>query len=320
MRKQSTLLWHDKSTSWFEEAALPEANAGWAKVRSICSFVSMGTERVVTHEQLTPEIATAMAVPYQKGSLDSSFTYGYSVIGEVIEGETNLLGKRVHIMHPHQDIFNAKIDDLTEMPEAISPEIASIASNMETAINAIWDAGVELGDKVLIIGYGVIGALITEILQKSIGIEVKVLEQKEDRASVAIERGISIWEKTGEKFDVVFNTSSNENMLQKALEWTAFEGKVVELSWYGTKTVRLQLGADFHYGRKKIIASQVSNIPERKQPKWNYKKRKRLVFQLLSELDLTHMISNQILFTDSLDFYDRLRKGEENCLSTLIIY
>ena len=252
--------------------------------------------------------------------MDQTFTYGYSVVGEVIKGSPEHLGKIIHIMHPHQDFFNAKSDDLTELPLGLTPKTASMASNMETAVNAIWDAEVELGDRVLIVGFGVIGALVAEILQNTIGVSVEVLEKDKSRADVAKEKGLNVWDKSSQKFDVVFNTSSNEEILQNALTWTTKEGRIVELSWYGSKTIKLQLGTDFHYGRKKIIGSQVSQIPSRKQPQWNYKKRKDLVFELLSKLDLSYLTSNQISFSESVDFYARLRRGEENNISTLITY
>ncbi|MEM6735306.1 MAG: zinc-binding alcohol dehydrogenase [Bacteroidota bacterium] len=320
MNTETKLLWHSKSKSWFEKVTLETPKVGWVKVKSLCSFISQGTERLVIAEDLTSEIAKAMAVPYLKGSLGKEFTYGYSLIGEIVEGENHLLGKKVHIMHPHQDIFNAKIEDLSEIPGDMSPEIASLASNMETAINAIWDAEIELGDRVLIMGYGVIGALIAEILQSSVGVEVRVIEKNENRAKIAKDRGLEVLGEIRHDFDAIFNTTSSETMLQQALEWTSSEGKVLELSWYGSKTIQLHLGADFHYGRKKIISSQVSHIPGRKQPRWSYTKRKQLVFKLLSRLNFDHLTQNKILFQDSAVFYDQLRKGKENSLSTVIIY
>jgi len=88
------------------------------------------------------------------------------------------------------------------------------------------------------------------------------------------------------------------------------EGKIIELSWYGTKSVQLNLGGDFHYQRKQIISSQVGQVPFEKSARWNYQRRKETVWELLKNPLFDAHITHEIPFTESPAFFDKLRNGE----------
>lgn len=311
-------IWHNKQTSWLKPVHIPELKKGYTLVKTIYSMISLGTEKTVLTQNLPSIMARQMAIPYMKGSLADTFTYGYSAVGKVIKGEELWVGKNVHLMHPHQDYMIVSDADLVEIPEGIDLKSATLASNIETAINAIWDAEISLGDRVLIFGYGLIGGLIATIIRQMTGIKVEVFETNAKRQKLHVSHGIPI--KSLDEYDVVFNATSNESALREALILTRQEGRVIELSWYGNRDTTLQLGADFHYGRKQIISSQVSQIPYKKQPFWNYSKRKQLVFDLLANLDFTHLLTDEVDFRDTPKFYDRLRKDKIKNLSTIIYY
>lgn len=311
-------IWHNKQTSWLEPVHRPELKKSDTLVKTAYSMISLGTEKTVLTQDLPNSMARQMAIPYMKGSLMDAFTYGYSAVGEVIKGEESWVGKNVHLMHPHQDYMIVSDTDLVEIPEGIDLKSATLASNMETAINAIWDAEISMGDRVLIFGYGLIGGLIATIIRQMAGIKVEVFETNDSRQQLHVAHGIPI--KSLDEYDVVFNASSNESALKEALILTRQEGKVIELSWYGNRDTTLQLGAEFHYGRKQIISSQVSQIPYKKQPFWNFGKRKQLVFDLLANLDFTHLLTDEVDFQDTPKFYDQLRKDKIKNLSTIICY
>lgn len=315
-----TLLWHSKEKSWLEEGIF-EAPQEWEVViQSECSLVSHGTERTIISDKLTNVIAQKMKVPYMRGDLQDTFTYGYSLVGTVVEGDKRWVGKRVHLLHPHQDVCLAKQSDLYEIPENIKPSTGALASNMETAVNAIWDAQVDLGEKVLVIGYGLIGAMITSILKSSVGIQLEVAEVHSERRAIIRDEGVQLFDGTSRDFDVVINTAASAVALKQALEATRQEGRVVEVSWYGSRTISLELGSDFHYGRKQLIGSQVSQIPSRLRSHWDYRKRKDLVFRLLAELSLEWLIDQEITYGNAPVFYNQLRKGEVHQMCTLINY
>jgi len=313
-------LWHNRKQSWLTKANPSLTESDNIAVEALYSLVSLGTERQVTTEKLSEEIAKNMRVPYMKGNFNSEFTYGYSIAGRVVKGPKALKNKLVHLMHPHQNIMVVKSEDAFVVPD-MDPKLVTLASNMETAVNALWDARIEIGDKVLVIGYGIIGALISLIAKSIIGVEVSILENESKRTNAAINHGFDADKDSSESdFDVVFNTSASAEMLQKALAITRREGKIIELSWYGAKSISIALGSDFHYGRKQLICSQVSQIPHRKQPLWNHKKRKELVFKLLADLNPVYLIESIISFSEAPIFFERLRKGEIRDLGVIIEY
>jgi threonine dehydrogenase-like Zn-dependent dehydrogenase len=318
MINQSNILWHNKQSSWLESIEMPEVKTGEVLIRAIYSMISQGTEKTALTQELSTIIAQKMSVPYMKGSMVDTFTYGYSLVGEIIAGKTSLLGKKVHLMHPHQDYLVAKEGDVFEVPDIVSLKEATLASNIETAVNAIWDADISLGDRVLIYGYGLIGAILATIINKMPGVQCEIFETDHKRKQLHLDHHIG--ERTGHDYDVVFNTTSNEQALQDALSVTRLEGKVIELSWYGNHETTLRLGADFHYGRKQIISSQVSYIPAKKQPFWNYRKRKQLVFELLYNHTFSHFLISETPFMETPSFYHRLRNEKISDLTTIICY
>lgn len=313
-------LWHNADESWLSKGVTQLNQSDEILVKSHYSLISLGTERLLTSQQLSKETANKMRVPYMKGDFGKDFTYGYSVVGEVIEGPSSLKNKLVHVMHPHQNVLAVKQKDVSILPDGLDPKVSSLASNMETAINAIWDSQIQIGDSILVIGYGIIGALISRLAQKVTGVDVTILEQEEHKKMVASNAGHLTFSQDQSNFDVVFNTSSSEDMLQKAIKLTRQEGKIIEVSWYGERKINIMLGADFHYGRKQIICSQVSEIPHQKQPVWNHKKRKCLVLKLLKELNPIDLIELEVPFTTTPVFFEKLRKGTINHLGVIIKY
>ncbi len=319
--KSTVELWHDKQRSWQQESALEAVSVDGLLIRAQCSLISEGTERLVISGAISERLAEEMAVPHMKGSLSSRFTYGYSMVGEVLDGPPSITGKLVHLMHPHQSIATASVDDICIVPAEVDPTTATLASNMETAVNAMWDARPDPGDRILIVGYGTVGALISSICCNTAGLEVYVLEKDETRRKMAHAQGCAVWEaaQTAD-FDIVFNTSGTTDTLQLALEATRTEGKVLDLNWYGEAEVPLSLGSDFHYGRKRIISSQVGRIPDRKAAHWDYRRRKDLVFQLLADLNPRWIIDREVPWSQAPAYYEELRAGKRNGLGTIINY
>ena len=318
---KAKVLWHRKNSSEIIDSTIENPTKKEVIVASAYSFVSLGTEKTMVTSELPEKTAQKMRVPYMQGNFNSDFTYGYSLIGKVIEGPENLMDKWVHVMHPHQDIVKVSTEDVFPLPEGVLPKIATLGSNMETAINAIWDAELSIGDGVLVIGFGSIGALVSLLANSIAGLKLTVLERNPARSKIAKGFGFKVIDSiaTGD-FDVVFNTSGNTDMLQKSLILCREEGKVIELSWYGNKQVNLSLGEDFHYGRKQIISSQVSQIPLKKRAIWDYTKRKKLAFELLKELYTEPLFNLEIPFIESPTFFNKLRQKNFDELAVVIKY
>jgi 2-desacetyl-2-hydroxyethyl bacteriochlorophyllide A dehydrogenase len=274
-------------------------------VKASYSLISSGTERLVSGGNIPATIFNQMKVPYMQGEFSFPFTYGYSLVGEIIKGEKSLLGKYVHILHPHKEIALVKIKDVYILPESFNLQTATLASNMETAVNAVWDSGVSIGDKVLIVGFGIIGSLLAGVLKSMKHIHISIHESNQERAEIARKLGFEIIEKTqNNDFDLAFNTSANANGLQLCIDSVGFEGKVTELSWYGDENVNINLGGDFHSKRKAIIASQVSKLPSQKTNRWDFLRRKKLVFEILKDEYFSLLPISDIPFSNCESLYE----------------
>ncbi len=306
----SRSLWHiSENESLIKEAKLPEIPEGYVLVKSLFSLISTGTERLVASGMVPADLYRAMNVPYMEGSFNFSVKYGYSLVGEVVSKGHPLTGHLVHAMHPHQDFCMIKETDLFPVPEEISPQRATLAANLETAVNAIWDARVSIGDRVLVLGFGMIGSLVARLLSLMPAVEVHVLENNPIRIESAARMGFKTITKEviKDNHDLAFHTSSTSEGLQTCIDSVGKEGKVIELSWYGNKAVNIKLGSGFHIDRKQVISSQVSNIPAVKGARWNFQRRKNLIFELLRNPNFDQHISHVIGFEDTPSFFRKLR-------------
>ena len=316
--KEIIQLWHNHQESWFKIATvnLDHLKDHEVMVNSSHSLVSTGTERLVLTSKLDPITRERMAFPLMKGSFDADFTYGYSLTGVIEHGPSDLLGKCVHMLHPHQSAAQVSMDDVTLIPERFLKKGVFI-SNLETVINALWDANLSLGDTVLIIGYGTIGSLLLQIVRHMPGITVQVMDKDEDKEKLAAPY---IKGDASGSYDVVFHTTASSEGLQYGIDHLRKEGKLIEMSWFGSQKAEVSLGASFHYDRKTIISSQVSSIPHGKTANWNFEKRKQLAISFLDMIDIDQLIQQEIPFSASAKFFNKLRKSEINKSGTLITY
>ncbi|MBX2825391.1 MAG: zinc-binding alcohol dehydrogenase [Gammaproteobacteria bacterium] len=307
-------LWHNHQHSWLEsdaDTALTNADRlpDTLVVEAIASQISVGTERLVTSGQLSTDCVERMRIPYMLGSFDQSFTYGYSLVGKVLEGPAEFLGRRVHLLHPHQRYAVVTSADATVIPDALDSDTATLISNMETAVTAVWDAGPAVGDQIVIFGFGLIGTLVAQLLRRIPGLDLTIVEPNSARATLAHESGLKVQPTAGDlaNADLAFSTAAEGEALQQAIDCLRTEGTVVELSWHGSRRVSLNLGGSFHYDRKRLISSQVGRLPA-SQGHWDFKRRKQLVMQLLLECKTLPAVEQRIDFTDTPAFYAQLRK------------
>jgi NADPH:quinone reductase-like Zn-dependent oxidoreductase len=313
---------------WFlgpgNAAILPETFAtrsgdGVCLVRSFYSAVSSGSERLVLAGRVPPDLHPAMRVPYMAGDFPFPVKYGYSLVGRVEQGPRDVLGRVVHLMHPHQDLCTVKAADVFPVPDDVPPARAPLASNLETAVTAVWDARPALGERVLVVGFGYIGALIGQLLRGMPGIDLHILEVEERRMQCALEMGYELAEPGGAEFDLAFHTSGSPAGLQEALDRVGMEGRVVEVSWYGTAETTLRLGGSFHSKRKTIIASQVSTLPAFQTPRWDRRRRKQLVFSLLRDPAFDRLLGDPIPFEQLPEFFNRPPAGRD-AIAPLVVY
>jgi threonine dehydrogenase-like Zn-dependent dehydrogenase len=252
-----------------------------------------------------------MRVNYMGGSFDFPIKYGYSLVGETEDG------RYVHLMHPHQDKLFVREADLFTIPANLPLKRATLLSNMETTINAVWDAQLKGDEKILIIGFGGIGALLALTVKQYTGINPSVLELDEIKLKKAKYLGFSTDDRN---FDIIFHTSSSNTGLQFALDHVRKDGSVIELSWYGDKHLNLHLGGNFHYNRIKLISSQVSTVSPF-APVKGYRERKEIACQILLNDVFDEIISAEIPFEDTPAYFNRLKTlGNKSALAAIINY
>lgn len=313
-------LWHHSNQeSLIKEAIISESAPGHVIVKSLFSLISTGTERLVANGFIPPSLHESMKVPYMEGGFKFPVKYGYSLVGEVISRGHKLTGHLVHALHPHQDICVINEEDLFLIPEGIPPQRATLASNLETALNAIWDAQVSIGDRVLVVGFGMIGSLVARLLSLIPAVEVQILEINKNRLETAKQMGFSIFQGVPD-FDITFHTSSSSEGLQSCIDSIGVEGKVVELSWYGSKAVNVLLGTSFHIDRKQIISSQVSKLPAAKSARWDFHRRKSVVFELLKNPLFDQHITHVIDFEETPAFFEKLRNHTLEGIGYVVSY
>lgn len=278
--------------------SLPDVAGDLVLVRTLFSGISRGTEALVFNRQVPPSEYERMRAPFQKGDFPGPVKYGYSAVGVVEEGPEMLRGRQVFSLHPHQDRFVVPAESVVGLPEGVPAGRAVLAANTETAVNAVWDAGIGPGDRVAVIGAGVIGALTAWLAGRIPGTQVTLIDVRSDRARLASRLGVdfAVPEEAEGDCDVVVHASGSESGLATALGLAGNQARVIEMSWYGTNCPAVPLGEAFHSRRLSLIASQVGQLPPDRQPRWTHRRRLELALQLLTDPALDYLISGTSRF------------------------
>jgi threonine dehydrogenase-like Zn-dependent dehydrogenase len=303
-----------------EEIAYPGGD-DWCVVRALFSALSPGTERVVAEGRVPASLRQEMRCPYMGGRFPFPVKYGYSLVGEVVQGPEGLRGGLVHVLHPHQDVCVVRTADVRPLPPGVPPERATLTSNLETAVTAVWDSGVALGERVLVVGFGIVGSLIARVLSLGPAVDLEIAETRPARRALAERLGFRTSGRgETEPFDVAFDASGAAAGLQAAIDRVGVEGRVVAVSWLGEGPAGLELGGAFHSRRKRIVGSQVSRIPGPMQPRWDAARRTGLVFRLLERPEFGLHVGPAVAFTELPKVYGRLIGRSPQGLSPLVIY
>jgi len=278
--------------------ALPAVTDGQVLVRTRHSGISRGTEALVFHGKVPASERERMRAPFQQGDFPAPVKYGYSAVGTVEAGPEGLSGREVFCLHPHQDRFVVPAAAVVALPEDVPATRAVLAANVETAVNGVWDARVGPGDRVAVVGAGVIGALVAWLAGRIPGTEVTLIDIQSDRAGLAERLGVNFAEpaRAAGDCDVVVHASASESGLAGALGLAGNQARVVEMSWFGGTRPAVPLGEAFHSRRLALIASQVGQLPPHRKPRWSLRRRLELAVELLAEPALDQLISGASAF------------------------
>jgi NADPH:quinone reductase-like Zn-dependent oxidoreductase len=272
-----------------------------ARVRTLFSGISRGTERLVLEGSVGDSEWDRMRAPHQEGAFPFPVKYGYCATGLVEDGPADLLGRAVFCLHPHQDFFNVPLGALAPIPDGVPPRRATLAANMETALNALWDGGAGPGDRIVVVGAGIVGLLVASLAARIPGATVTAVDTDPSRRELAAGLGadFALPAEAPADADVVFHASATGEGLDCAIRCAGLEAVIVEMSWYGAKPVQVSLGGAFHSRRLKLVSSQVGQVSPGRRPRWSYARRMAAALRLLNESVLDALVAQEIAFADA---------------------
>jgi threonine dehydrogenase-like Zn-dependent dehydrogenase len=280
--------------------ALPPASDGSVRVQTLFSALSRGTERLIFSGKVPEAEYDRMRGPNMGGAFPFPVKYGYSVVGRVEEGPPGLLGRTVFALHPHQTVFTIPADQAVPVSAGVTPERATLAANMETALNAIWDAAPGPADRIAIVGGGTVGALCAWLCRQNPGAEVTLVDIDPARARLTEQLGVAFAkpQDAPKDCDLVVHASASPAGLSTALSLAGNEATVLELSWYGAAEIPVPLGQAFHSRRLRLVSSQVGQVAPSHRPRWTHRRRLQAALQLLQDPALDALLAPSIAFQE----------------------
>lgn len=301
-------------------ATVPAPGPDEVLVRTLFSGVSRGTETLVFRGGVPASQATVMRAPFQEGGFPAPVKYGYLNVGVVEQGP--LLGRTVFCLYPHQTRYVVPATAVTVVPDDVSPARAVLAGTVETAVNALWDAKPLVGDRIAIVGAGMVGCSVAAVLAGFPGVRVELVDVDPGRAAVAAALGVgfALPPDAAGDCDLVVHASATDAGLARSLELLADEGEVIELSWYGDRTVAIPLGEAFHSRRLTVRASQVGMVAPARRGRRSYADRMDLALRLLADPRFDALITGECPFDDLPALLPRLNAGEPDTLCVRVTY
>jgi threonine dehydrogenase-like Zn-dependent dehydrogenase len=301
---------------------LPEPGPGEILVEALASGISRGTETLVFQGRVPESQRQIMRAPHQVGEFTFPLKYGYSSVGVVAAGPDDWLGRRVFCLHPHQDRYVAPRDSVVIVPATIPDERAVLAASMETVVNALWDAAPRVGDRVAVVGAGVIGALAAAVVARMPGAAVQLVDINPNKAAIASALGISFAmpNVATPGADLVIHASATAEGLATALDLAGFEATIVELSWYGDRRVAVALGEGFHSRRLRLISSQVGAVATPQRARWDRRRRLALAVDLLADARFDALLAPPVPFARLPEVMSELAAGPSELMCQVIGY
>ncbi|MFD5858562.1 zinc-dependent alcohol dehydrogenase [Streptomyces chartreusis] len=304
------------------EAVLPEPGEDEVLVRSLYSGVSRGTETLVFRGGVPESQHAAMRAPFQEGEFPAPVKYGYLSVGVVEAGPTALVGRTVFCLYPHQTRYVVPVSAVTVVPDNVPAARAVLAGTVETAVNALWDAAPLVGDRIAVVGGGMVGCSVAALLARFPGVRLQLVDADPRRAEVAEALGAGFatpGDALGE-CDLVVHASATEQGLNRSLELLRAEGTVLELSWYGDRRVALPLGEAFHSRRLVIRSSQVGTVSPARRATRSYADRLALALDLLADPALDALVTGESAFEELPEVMPKLTSGEIPALCHRVRY
>lgn len=317
MKDETRAFWVSPGAGEIRPVALPPPGPGEVLVRTLYTGVSRGTETLVFRGEVPDGQREVMRAPFQEGDFPGPVKYGYLNVGVVEEGPPDLVGRTVFCLYPHQTAYVVPASAVVLVPSDVPAMRAVLAGTVETAVNALWDAKPLVGDRITVVGAGMVGCCVAAVAARIPGVTLQLVDIDPARAEVAKAIGVDFAtpQSAVDGRDLVFHASATEAGLRRSLELLAPEGTVIELSWYGDRPVSLVLGETFHSGRLTIRASQVGKVA---RPDRGTRDRLALALDLLHDPVFDALISGESSFDELPELMAALASGERSALLHVI--
>jgi NADPH:quinone reductase-like Zn-dependent oxidoreductase len=282
------------------EETLTSPQSGEVRVRALFGALSRGTEALVLAGRVPESEFERMRAPFMGGRFPFPVKYGYATVGRIEDGPDEHRGRTVFALHPHQSRFNIPWSAIVPLPDAVPPRRAVLAANMETALNALWDAAAGPADRIAIVGAGAVGALVAFLCSRLAGAETTLVDVNKSRSELAQKLGVPFAtpETARGDCDLVVHASGSAEGLRTAISLAGEEATVLELSWYGDTTVTVPLGGAFHSRRLRLISSQVGRIAASHRSRWTHHRRLSAALGLLADPCLDALLAPDVVFCD----------------------
>jgi threonine dehydrogenase-like Zn-dependent dehydrogenase len=302
--------------------AVPAPGPGEVLVRALHGAISRGTERLVLAGRVPPSEYARMRGPNMGGDFPFPVKYGYATVGRVKSGSQDLVGRTVFALHPHQSRFVLPAGAVTPVPDNVPPRRAVLAANMETALNAAWDAAPGPSGRIAVVGAGVVGALLAWLCGRMPKAQVTLIDVQPGRAALAERLGVgfALPADAPRDCDFVFHTSASAAGLATALGLAGDEASIIELSWYGSGDVPVPLGGAFHSRRLRLISSQVGKVAPSRRAEFTHARRLAAAIELLADPALDVLLNEGTPFRDLPQQLPRLLAPEADVLCPVIDY
>ena len=308
----------------------PAPHRGAVQVQTRLSAISPGTEMLIYRDQAPKQMALDESIAALEGGFQYPFKYGYAAIGEVIalgDGvDAGWLGERVFAFNPHETHFCAPSSGLVRLPKDLSSEDAAFLPNMETAVNLVMDGQPVIGERVAIIGQGIVGLLTAALLARFPLEDLVTLDFYANRREASATLGAralhpdELAPSPHPRADLIYELSGAPAALNTAIALAGFGSRIVIGSWYGEKQAAINLGGDFHRQRIQIISSQVSSIAPRFQGRWDKTRRFASALKMLAEISPARFITQRFPLNDATVAYRLLDENPQQAIQVIFKY
>jgi hypothetical protein len=302
--------------------SLGEPGPGEVQIRAFYSAVSRGTERLVLAGRVPETEYERMRAPFMSGGFPFPVKYGYAMVGRVEHGPVELRDRIVFVLHQHQNIFTLPAQAVVPIPDGLPPARAVLAANMETALNAVWDAAPAAVDNIAVVGAGVVGSLVAWLCGRFPGVRVTLVDVEPSRAGLARALGVEFAAPGAapEDCDLVVHASGTATGLATAIGLAGEEATVLELSWYGAGQVAVPLGGAFHSRRLRLVSSQVGRVAPSHRARWTPRRRLAAALDLLADSRLDALLAPAVGFHDLPMRLPAILAPESGVLCQLVTY